>query len=263
MAVENGADIVKTFYTGERESFKKVDVENGQVHTVGSGRTITRHPKREWSEFDAEDLWRTVRQSIADAIEQGDRPERIRAISVASMGESAFPVDAAGNVLYAAIAWHDPRTIAEAQWWDDTLGRERIFSLTGQVLHPMFGVNKLLWLRNQVPQVFERTSRWLSIEDFVLWKLSGSYATDYSIASRTMVFDQRTHTWSEELLKQAALPVEWFPPALPSGTAIGMVRKEVAAETGLPQHTIVCTGPLWRLGRRRDTFRPTARIDGH
>ncbi|MBV9231600.1 MAG: hypothetical protein JOZ18_19985, partial [Chloroflexi bacterium] len=218
------------------------DVESGQVRAVGSCRTIARHPKVEWSEFDAEDLWRAVRQSIGDAIQQCDRPERIRAISVASMGESAFPVDAEGNVLYSAIAWYDPRTGAEAQWWSDTVGREHIFAITGQVLHPMFGVNKLLWLRNQVPQVFERVHRWLSIEDFVLWKLSGSYATDHSIASRTMVFDQNTRTWSEELLKHAGLPGEWFPPAFPGGTAIGTVRREVAEETGLPQQAIVSTG---------------------
>ncbi len=83
---------------------------------------------------------------------------------------------------------------------------------------------------------------WLSIEDFVLWKLSGSFATDYSIASRTMLFDQRTLTWSEPLLQQAALPAEWFSPAFPSGTAIGTVCKEVAEKTGLPHQAIVSTG---------------------
>jgi xylulokinase len=83
---------------------------------------------------------------------------------------------------------------------------------------------------------------WLSIEDFVLWKLSGSFATDYSIASRTMLFDQRKLTWSETLLEHAGLPVAWFPPAFPSGSAIGSVTKEVAEHTGLPLQAIVSTG---------------------
>src|SRR5260370_2759438 len=218
------------------------DVESGHICAVGSCRSIARHPVAEWSEFDAEDLWGTVLQSIQAAVEHCDRPERIRAISVASMGESAFPVDGEGNVLHAAIAWYDQRAVAEAQWWEDTVGQERIFDITGQIPHPMFGVNKLLWLRNHVPQVFERIHHWLSIEDFVLWKLSGSFATDYSIASRTMLFDQRTLTWSEPLLEQAGLPVAWFPPAFPSGTAIGSVSKEVAEQTGLPRQAIVSTG---------------------
>lgn len=218
------------------------DVETGRICAVGSCRTIARHPMAEWSEFDAEDLWGTVLQSIQAAIQHCNAPERIRAIAVASMGESAFPIDAQGNVLYPAIAWYDQRADAESQQWEDTVGRECLFDITGQIPHPMFGVNKLLWLRNHVPQVFERIHHWLSIEDFVLWKLSGSFATDYSIASRTMLFDQSTLTWSEFLLRQAGLSVEWFPPAFPSGTAIGTVRKEVAEKTGLPQQVVVSTG---------------------
>ena len=218
------------------------DVESRRICAIGSSRTITRHPVPEWSEFDAEDIWGTVLQSIQAAVQRCDRPERIRAISVASMGESAFPVDADGNVLHAAIAWYDQRTVAEAQWWENIAGRERIFTITGHIPRLTFGVNKLLWLRNHVPQVFERIHHWLSIEDFVLWKLSGSIATDYSIASRTMLFDQRTLTWSEPLLEQAGLPLSWFPPAFPSGTAIGSVSKEVAEQTGLPRQAVVSTG---------------------
>ncbi|GAC1384049.1 MAG: xylulokinase [Ktedonobacteraceae bacterium] len=218
------------------------DVETGHICAVGSCRSIVRHPLADWSEFDAEDLWGTVLQSMQAAIQLCDRPERIQAISVASMGESAFPLDADGNVLYAAIAWYDQRAVAEAQWWEDTVGRERIFAITGQIPHPMFGVNKLLWLRHHVPQVFERIHHWLSIEDFVLWKLCRSFATDYSIASRTMLFDQSTLNWSEALLQKAGLPAEWFSPAFPGGTAIGTLCKEVAELTGLPQQAIVSTG---------------------
>jgi xylulokinase len=218
------------------------DVEAGRICAAGSRRTIVRHPVPEWSEFDAEDLWGTVLQSMRAAVQHCDRPERICAISVASMGESAFPVGAGGNVLHPAIAWYDQRTVAEAQWWENIAGREHIFTITGHLPRPTFGVNKLLWLRNHVPQVFEHAHHWLSIEDFVLWKLSGSFATDYSIASRTMLFDQRTLTWSEPLLQQAGLPAAWFPPAFPSGTAIGTVSKAVAEQTGLPQQAIVSTG---------------------
>lgn len=218
------------------------DVETGRICAVGSSRTLTRHPTTEWSEFDADELWNTVVQSIRAAMQQCEQPERIAAISVASMGESAFPVDMHGNVLYAAIAWYDERTVNEARWWEDQVGRERVFGVTGQIISPIFGVNKLLWLRQHMPEVFERIHRWLSIEDFVLWKLSGNFATDYSIASRTMLFDQQTLTWSESLLEQAALPAEWFPSAWPSGTPIGTIQREVAEQTGLPQQTIVTTG---------------------
>src|SRR5439155_26979769 len=124
------------------------DVETGHVCAIGSCRTIARHPVAEWSEFDGEDLWGTVLQSIQAAVQHCDRPERIRAISVASMGESAFPIDAEGNVLYPAIAWYDQRTVEEAEQWESKAGRERVFAITGHIPRPTFGVNKLLWLRN-------------------------------------------------------------------------------------------------------------------
>lgn len=218
------------------------DVAAGKVLSVGSCRTITQHPTKEWSQYEADELWSSVVQSLRLAIEQCDRPEHIRGISVASMGEAGFPLDGQGNVLHPAIAWYDRRTTAQAQWWEDTFGRRQVYDITGQVLHPMFGINKLLWLRSHAPTVFQRIERWLSMEDFVLWKLSGNIATDYSIASRTMVFDQRTLTWSETLLRHAGIPAGWFPPAFPAGTAIGTVKKDVAEVTGLPQHTMVVTG---------------------
>jgi xylulokinase len=218
------------------------DVETGQICAVGSSRTMTRHPRVERSEFDADELWSTVVESLRQAIAQCEHPERIRAISVASMGETGFPLDANGQVLYPAIAWYDQRTTVQAQWWRDTLGSERVYDITGHVLHGMFGINKLLWLRDNEPAIFARIGHWLSIEDFVLWKLSGEIATDYSIASRTMVFDQHALTWSEPLLRQANIPVEWFPPAFPGGTTIGTLRREIAEETGLPQQTSVVTG---------------------
>jgi xylulokinase len=196
------------------------------VHSVGSARTMTRHPRVEWSEFDANELWSTVVESLRQAIAQCEHPERIRAISVASMGEAAFPLDASGQVLYPAIAWYDQRTAPQAQWWHDTLGSERVYDITGHVLHATFGINKLLWLRDNEPAIFARIGHWLSIEDFVLWKLSGEFATDYSIASRTMVFDQRALTWSEPLLKHADIPIDWFSPAFPGGTTVGTLRKQ-------------------------------------
>src|SRR5438045_8883623 len=101
------------------------DVETGRINAVGSSRTIIHHPVPEWSEFDAEDIWGTVLQSIQAAVQRCDHPERIAAISVASMGESAFPVDAEGNVLHPAITWYHMRTTPDAQAGTNNRRRQR------------------------------------------------------------------------------------------------------------------------------------------
>ena len=218
------------------------DTERGQVHSLGHERTITRHPIKEWSEFDADELWHSILQCLHQAIAQCDQPDQIRAVAVASMGEAGFPLDAQGNILSSAIAWYDPRTTPQAQWWNDTFGREQLYNITGQVLHPMFGINKLLWLRDNKPDLFQRIHQWLSIEDFVLWKLSGQAVTDYSIASRTMMFDQQTLTWSETLFTHVGLAVNCFPSVVASGTAIGTIMKLLAEDLGISPSTTVVTG---------------------
>ena len=218
------------------------DTDTGQVCSQGHASTLTRHPTKAESEFDADELWSTVVQCLRQAITQCEHPDQIRAIAVASMGESGFPLDAQGNILYRAISWHDPRTAAQAQWWKDTLSREQLYTITGQVLQPMFGINKLLWLRENKPDVFQKVHQWLSIEDFVLWKLSGRMVTDYSIASRTMMFDQQTLTWSETLFNHIGMSTNIFPSVVASGTAIGTIAKRVAEDIGLSLATTIVTG---------------------
>ena len=218
------------------------DTDTGRICAQGSAPTLTRHPTKAESEFDADELWNTVMQCLRQALAHCEHPDQIRAIAVASMGEAGFPLDAQGNVLYPAIAWHDPRTHAQAQWWHDTFGRERLYAITGHVLQPMFGINKLLWLRDNKPDVFRKTHSWLSIEDFVLWKLSGNKVTDYSIASRTMMFDQQTLTWSDTLFDHSSIPKSMFSSVLGSGTAIGTITKAIAEDIGLSSTTIIVTG---------------------
>lgn len=218
------------------------DTETGHICAQGHAATITRHPTKAESEFDAEELWLSVLHCLRQAIGQCDAPEQIRAIGVASMGEAGFPLDANGHVLYSAIAWHDPRTLEQAQWWSDTFGREPLYTITGQVLQPLFGINKLLWLRENQPDVLQRMHQWLSIEDFVLWKLSGRVVTDYSIASRTMMFDQQSLMWSDILFDHVGLSVNSFPSVVASGTAIGTIEKHLAEQIGLSPTTTIVTG---------------------
>ena len=104
------------------------------------------------------------------------------------------------------------------------------------------GVNKLLWIRDNYPKIFQRGRYWLSIADLIIYKLSGAIATDQSLASRTMLFDQSARTWSQMMLETANLDINIFPPAFISGTKVGEVTKEFSQLTGLPIGTPVVLG---------------------
>lgn len=212
----------------------------GRVVAVASRPTPTHHPRPDRTEFPPAEVWRAIVESVREAT--AGRATDVRAVSAASMAEAGTLVDRAGRCLYPIIAWHDPRTEPQAARWAERPGPRRVFEITGQTIQAKFSLNKLLWLREHAPEAFRAAHRWLCVEDFALWKLAGVYATDYSIASRTLAFDQRSLGWSDEMLGLARLPTDLFPTAHPSGTAVGQVTPEAAAETGLPAGAAVVTG---------------------
>jgi xylulokinase len=227
------------------------DAETGQVISVSSNPTPLSHPRPEWTEFLPDELWAAVVHSVRDVLSQvpgtepvpeAQRRVKVAAVSVSSMGEAATPLDRDDASLYPFIAWHDPRTEPQARWWEKTVGAEKIHSITGQMLSPIFGVHKMLWLQENRPEIFQNMRHWLCVEDYIIWRLARVYATDYSLASRTMLFDQAQRNWSDELLEIAGISAQVFPPAYPSGTAVGQVTAEAARETGLPQGITVATG---------------------
>ena len=212
----------------------------GRVVAVASRPTIACHPRPGWTEFSADEVWRGVVECLREVT--SGRRESIAGVAVASMAEAGVPLDSAGRVLYPIIAWHDPRTQPQVDRWRDWVGERRIFAITGQPLQAKFSVNKLLWLRENEPNVSAATRKWLCLEDYINWKLSGEYGISESLASRTMLFDQREKAWSAELLDRAELSADLLSTPHPSGTPIGRVTARAAEETGLPVGAIVATG---------------------
>jgi xylulokinase len=218
------------------------DPAAGRVIAVARQPTLTHHPRPDWSEFHAQELWAGTTAAIREVVDAVGGSRTIEAVSIASMGEAGVPLDARGEPLAPMIAWYDLRTESQAAWWRQQVDPFTLYGITGQIIEAKYSVNKLLWLRQHQAEVFARTHRWLCVEDLILWKLSGELVTDYSLASRTMLFDQRKLDWSDALLEVAGLPRSLFPTALPSGTRVGRVTVEAARATGLGEHTQVVTG---------------------
>ncbi len=216
------------------------DSETGQVVAVASRPTVTHHPRPDWGEYDPAELWQGIVAAVREAT--AGRAADVRAVGVASMGEAGVPIGEQGRYLYPIIVWHDPRSEPQSRRWFDWLGNRRVFTITGQPIQTKFTVNKLLWLRENRPDVFAQMRKWLCIEDFALWKLAGVYATDYTVASRTMAFDQRERRWSPEILAHVGVEADLFAQPFPSGTVVGRVTPEAAAATGLSPGTLVVTG---------------------
>ena len=198
------------------------------------------------AEHDAEGLWHVCARLISEIT--ADLPSyTVESVAVASVGEAGVPVDKAGRPVRPAIAWFDSRGDSEAAWWTREVGFDHVYRISGQPIDRFYGVMRLMWLREHEPAAFAATRRWLALSDFLILRLSGVYATDFTIASRTMLFDQRRLAWSADLLERAGLDRTLWPHAFQSGTKVGTVTRDAAARSGLSQGTPVVTGGHDRL----------------
>jgi xylulokinase len=114
--------------------------------------------------------------------------------------------------------------------------------LPGLSLQPIFGLCKLLWLKQQQPEIFVRTVRWLNIADYIAFRLCGEQATDFSLASRTLALDIRQHRWADDILQAVDIRPDILAPLCASGTTLGPVQPDAATVTGLPVTAQVAAG---------------------
>ncbi len=198
------------------------------------------HP--DWTVWDPEQIWGGTADALRDALADLDDPTAIRAVAVTGMGMDGVPMDEAGTCLYPFISWHCPRTRPQQQWWLEHIGAERQFALTGNPVWPINSALRILWMQAHEPDVLARAHKWVLIEDFVTYRLSGVFATDYSMASNTLLFDQRRRAWSDELLEASGIDGRLLCDPHPSGTVIGEVHAAAAERTGLPEGTPVVLG---------------------
>jgi xylulokinase len=207
------------------------DPEDGRLAGMATRPTPVLHPSEGWSEHDPEEIWRTAAACLKEAA--GSRKEAIAGMAISSFAEAGLALDEHGAPLYPIIAWYDPRTAAQVEGWEARFSIEELYAISGQRLSPTFGVNKWLWLRQNQPEAAGKMRHWLSVPDYILWRLSGEMSTDYTIASRTMMFDQGKRQWSGRILEMAGLKTENLPGLHPSGTLVGRLSASAALETGL------------------------------
>ncbi len=167
----------------------------------------------------------------------------ITAIGFSSQGETFVPVDADGEPLRNAIVWLDNRSHTEAAAIEERFGRETVYKTTGQpAVEPIWPATKYLWIKNNEPDVFAKTHKFLMAEDYLIYKLSGQYVSEFSVYSSSLVLDINTRELWGEMLDFIGVSADQFPKLQESGTVVGTVSAEAAAATGLSADTLVVTG---------------------
>ena len=215
----------------------------GEVVAVASRPTPTHYPRPGWANYLISELWERFVAVLRDVTDALPAPGRIVSVAVTTFAETGMALTADGTpATDESIAWFDKRTLPQVEWLAANIGRDALFARSGLSLQPIFTLPKLLWVRENQPDVWARTARWLNSAEYFAFRLCGEQVTDFSLASRTLALDLHAMRWDEELLAEVGIPPSIFAPLAPGGTRLATIRPEVAAETGLPAHTVVGTG---------------------
>jgi xylulokinase len=199
------------------------------------------HARPGWAELDSvavcEACLTVIREAAARA--PGDP---VTGLGISSQGEAFTAVDGQGRPLCHAMVSSDARAAEISRRWSGQFGRERLYRITGHTAHPMFSLFKLLWLRENCPDVWSGAARFLCFEDLMQMRLGLDPAIGWPLAGRTMLFDIRRHEWSGEILNAIGLDPARLARPLASGSVAGSLSPAMARELGLAEGAIVVAG---------------------
>jgi xylulokinase len=232
-------------------SLLAIDIGSSRCKAVAfavTGEILAQHacaytpdfPAPSHAEINPERFWQAV-CSCSQAVSKNISAP-VRALCLNSHGETFVPVNGRNEPVAPAILNQDNRATEETAWLERTVGRKKLFEITGLVAHPMYPVPKLLWLRKHRPKVFASSAHFLSVIGYVLSRLGLPAYIDYSLASRYLAFDIRRRCWSEEILAAAEINDKCLPIPVPAGTIAGKLDASAANRLGLPAGTMVVMG---------------------
>jgi xylulokinase len=208
--------------------------EQGNVVGLGSTPQPISQPHPLWSEQHPNDWWDGVVSSIRAALQEASLSgDAIKGIGLTGQMHGLCMLDEAGNVLRPAILWNDQRTQKQCDDITRIIGFERLIELTGNRALTGFTAPKILWVRENEPEVYQQCAHILLPKDFIRYKLSGDYATDLAGASGTLLMNVAERQWSDEVIDALQIPREWMPPVHEGPQITGVVSDKAAALTGL------------------------------
>ena len=196
-----------------------------------------------WSEQNPHDWWNGIVNSIRLVLTKSKINSRqIAAVGLTGQMHGLVLLDSAGKVLRPAILWNDQRTEVQCQEMRDRIGRENLIRISGNDALTGFTAPKILWVKENEPEVFSNVSQILLPKDYVRYCLTGKYAMDKADGSGTILFDLARRDWSLEILSALGISKEWMPETFEGPAITGYISQEAAEETGLSAGIPVVAG---------------------
>ena len=214
--------------------------ESGEVLSEVSAEYPLHSPHPGWSEQNPEDWWSASKEALEKAAAEAGG--EVAGIGLTGQMHGSVFLDSSDEVIRPALLWNDQRTEEQCAEITNAVGEERLIQLSGNPALTGFQAPKVLWLRSEEPENYDRLARVLLPKDYVRLRLTGEYATDVSDAAGTLFFDVGERDWSKEILAALDVPEEWMPKVHEGPESTGVLREAVAEELGLPVGVPVAAG---------------------
>lgn len=200
-------------------------------------------PRENWVEQEAELWWDLTLKTAENAIKNsGINSREIIGISFSTQGITVVPVDKDLKPLCNALTWLDTRASNECDIIRQDFGDTEIFLHTGKKNLPAYTLPKLLWIKKNQPEIWEKTYKFLMPMDYLIAKFTGKCVTDYSCASGTLFYDIANGDFSKQVLEKFGIEREKLPEIKQSGECVGLVKPEIVTKLGLNENCIVSVG---------------------
>ena len=209
-------------------------------------KTVTKEypiyfPQPMWSEQNPEDWWQQTLKGL-DELFRGVNKAEVKAIGLSGQMHGLVILGEEDEVIRPAILWNDQRTEKECHYLNNIVGKAKISDWTGNIALTGFTAPKILWIRENEPDNFNRIKKIMLPKDYLAYKISGEFATDMSDASGTLYLDVKNRKWSNEMLNVLGISIDQLPRLYESFEVIGNIKEDLAERLELPKDVKIVIG---------------------
>ena len=198
-------------------------------------------PKSGWSEQNPEDWYKGTLEGIGKLLEDS-ADKTVDGIGVGGQMHGLVILDENDNVIRPAILWNDGRTTKETDYLNNVIGKDKLSEYTGNIAFAGFTAPKILWVKENEPDNFKKISKLMLPKDYIVYRLTGAYVSDYSDASGMLLLDVKNKCWSKEMLEICGISDITMPELHESFDVIGEVKTEIAQQLGITGSLKVVAG---------------------
>ncbi len=215
--------------------------ENGRIEKTVSKDYPLCFPHPGWSEQDPEDWFSRSLEGLEELLSDCDR-DRVMGIGFGGQMHGLVALDRDDNVIRPAILWNDGRTGRQTDYLNNVIGRDRLSKCTANIAFAGFTAPKILWMKENEPEHFSRICKIMLPKDYLAYRLCGTFCTDYSDASGTLLLDVEHRCWSMEMLRICGISEQQLPRLFESFETVGCLKPDIAAKLGLSENVKVVAG---------------------